>query len=1029
VTDVAEVRKTVTVVFADLTGSTGLGERFDPESLRRVMQRYFVEMGAALEGHGGTVEKFIGDAVMAVFGIPHVHEDDALRAVRAAAEMRERLAQLNDDLEPEWGVRLDMRIGVNTGEVVAGDPTAGQSFATGDAVNVAARLEQAAAPGEILLGETTYRLVRDAVDVERPEELQLRGKSEASRARRLLAVHAGAPGHVRRLDTPMIGRERELSLLGQAYERAVREESCHLFTLLGAAGIGKSRLVEEFVARLGETRVLRGRCLPYGEGITYWPIAEIVKQAAEIRDEESPGDASARIAAIAGDEAVGERIAAAIGLAEERVVAEETFWAVRRFLEELARRQPVVVVFDDIQWGEPTFLELLEHVVDLSREAPLLVLCLARPELLDERPGWGGGKLNATSILLEQLPPDESALLVANLLGARLPDAIAGEVARRAEGNPLFVEELLATLVEESLLRRENGGWALAADLSRLSLPPTIQALLTARLDRLAPGERGVIERGAVEGEVFHLGSVRELLGAADYDVEGSLERLVRKELVRPVRAEVAGDEAYRFKHLLVRDAAYATLPKEVRSDLHQRFADWLERTAGERLVEYEEILGYHLEQAYGYRAELGRLDEAARRLAHRAGAHLDVAGRRAGDRGDMPAARKLLERALALFPADAAERPRAENALAWVLQLAGEFSLAESHFDSAIAAAAAQGDRGLELRSVVGKMEIRNVVHTEGAAAETFELVEAIVPELTALGDDQALADAWRLASYAHTKVCRYGAAVEALERGLAHAERAGDGGLRGEILAWLPTRIYRGPMHAEPALGRCRELLERASGDGPAEAGALAGIALLEAISGRFDEARAAEARSRAIKEELGLGFMLAVGHIWRGEVELLAGDATAAERAFRAAADFLSARGEKGFYPTAAAELAEALLDQGRPGDAWESVRAAEAEMASDDLITVVLVHGVSATLLALDGRQLEAERKARQGVEAALATDDLSLQSWAFLALAEVVGEAAATALQDALRVAEQKGNVVLAGRARERLAALAAQAGS
>ncbi|HJS71043.1 MAG TPA: adenylate/guanylate cyclase domain-containing protein, partial [Gaiellaceae bacterium] len=641
-----EVRKTVTVVFADVTGSTGLGERLDPESVRRIMIRYFDEMRAVVERHDGTVEKFIGDAVMAVFGIPRVHEDDALRGVRAAAEMRDRLAALNEELEREWGVQLEMRIGVNTGEVVAGDAASGPSLAVGDTVNVAARLQQSAEPGEILVGRATYRLVRDAVEFDEPEELQLRGRASGSEARRLRAVRPGEAGRARRLDRPMIGRADELALLEQAYGQAARERACRLVTIVGPAGIGKSRLVREFVSVVpSEALVAQGRCLPYGEGITYWPVAEAVEGLA------GGEELSARLRGEEDCALVAAKLSAAIGLGDGEVAKEEAFWAFRRLLEALAREQPVVVVFDDIQWGEETFLDLLEHVVEHARDARVLLFCLARPELFDVRPGWGDRRPNATSVHLDPLPGEACGLLVQRILGeGELDGPTRAGLVERAGGNPFFVEEMVAMLFEEGLLERENGQWSLVGDLDQLTLPGSIQALLAARLDRLPDEERRLLERGAVEGEVFHRDAVAALQGEPDLDV--ALQSLVRKQLLQPARSTVGGTDAYRFGHLLIRDAAYSAIPKEVRADLHRRFAGWLEEVSGERVVEQEEILGYHLEQACRYHAELGRRsDEDTVATASRAARWLASAGERAARRGDMPAATKLLARAARLLP------------------------------------------------------------------------------------------------------------------------------------------------------------------------------------------------------------------------------------------------------------------------------------------------------------------------------------------------------------------------------------------
>jgi class 3 adenylate cyclase len=620
-----DVRKTVTVLFSDVVGSTPLGERLDPETLRRLMSRYFDRMKAVVERHGGTVEKFIGDAVMAVFGIPAVHEDDALRAVRAASEMREALADLNRELERDHGVTVEARTGINTGQVVAGDPSRGQTLATGDAINTAARLQQAAAPGEILLGAPAFRLVRDGVKVDTMEPLELKGKEGAVEAFRLRDVLPEAEAITRRLDSPMVGRDRERQVLRLAFDRAVEEKTCHLVTVLGAAGVGKSRLIEEFLGSLSDdVTVLRGRCVPYGEGITFWPVAEVVRSAGGIGEEEPAEDARAKLRALCeGEEdaeVVFERVAQVLGLTADSAVPEETFWAIRKLLESLARRSPLVVVFDDIHWAEPRFLDLMEHLADFSRDAPLLLVCLSRQELLDHRPGWGGGKVNATSMLLEPLNEAECDLLMENILGrARLSEEARDRIVEAAEGNPLFVEEMLSMLIDEGLLVRQNGDWVPTSDLSTVTVPPTIQALLAARLEQLEGEERAVIQRASVVGRVFYRGAVAELSPEPTRQAVGAhLATLVRRELIRPHATEFS-DETYRFRHILIRDAAYEAMPKETRAELHERFAGWLEAKAGERLREYEEFLGYHLEQAHRYRAELGPLDEHGRALGVRA--------------------------------------------------------------------------------------------------------------------------------------------------------------------------------------------------------------------------------------------------------------------------------------------------------------------------------------------------------------------------------------------------------------------------
>ena len=501
----------MTVLFADVVGSTALGEATDPEALRARMRRYFEDLRRIVERHGGTVEKFAGDAVMAVFGIPVAHEDDALRAVRAASEMRAAIA--------EHG--LEARIGVNTGEVVVGGES--ETLVTGDAVNVAARLEQAASPGEAIIGAETRLLVRDAVRVEPVEPLVLKGKSEPVEAFRLVEVLTGAEAVVRHLGTPLVGRERERERLWRDYEDAVADRTCRLFTLLGTAGIGKSRLVADFLERVGDSAdVLRGRCLSYGEGITYWPLVEML---------------------------------APLGIDLEDIVTstpEETRVGFRRLLEARAAETPQVVVVDDLQWAEPVFVDLVEHVADLSRNAPIFLLVVARTELLDSRPGWGGGKLNAASLLLEPLGESDRERLIDNLLGdASLDEPTRDRIADASDGIPLYVEEMLAMV-------RELGAGGGAIDV-----PPTIHALLQARLDALGEHERLVVGHAAVEGEVFHRGSVVALV---DDDLRPSLEdylsSLIRKELIRPESSLIPGEDAFRFRHILIRDAAYGRCPR-----------------------------------------------------------------------------------------------------------------------------------------------------------------------------------------------------------------------------------------------------------------------------------------------------------------------------------------------------------------------------------------------------------------------------------------------------------------------------------
>ena len=577
--------------------------------------------------------------------------------------MRTALGALNQELEETHGVRLAIRTGVNTGEVVAGDPTDRQSFATGAAVATTQRLEAAARSGEILLGDSTYRLVSNAVLVEPMEPLQLKGKAEPVRAWRLLAVVEGAPPFPRRLDTPMVGREEELAALETELDAADRERRCRLATIVGPAGIGKSRLGNEvFSATRGRATTLVGRCLEYGEGITYWPLRGIVLSATGSLTQE--GIAQFLEGAEDADR-IANKLAGAVGSEEAPPGGEETFWAVRRFLEHLARERPIIIGIDELQWAEPTFLDLLEYLVGWTADAPVLVLGLARPELLEHRPTW-----HATSSLvvaLEPLSGAESERLV-EVLGGEVDDEERDRILAGAEGNPLFVEQMHALALE--------GERATA-------IPPTIHALLAARLDRLPAEERSVLERAAVIGREFTAGAVGSLSG--DESVASTLLSLVRRDLIEPDRTLIPGDDGFRFRHILIRDTAYLALAKESRAGLHERYADWLAHAAGE----LDEIVGYHLEQAFRYGQELGTTDAA---LATRAGERLARAGRRAAARGDLPAAVTLSTRAAALLPDSHEQRREILPILGAALMRTGDFTRAERFLDEALESARGGG-------------------------------------------------------------------------------------------------------------------------------------------------------------------------------------------------------------------------------------------------------------------------------------------------------------------------------------------------
>ena len=963
-----ETRKTVTILFADVTGSTALGERVDPESFRRVMARYFEAARECLERHGGTVEKFIGDAVMAVFGVPATHEDDALRALRAAVDLRESLAVLNEELDREYGVSLQLRTGVNTGEVVTGTE---ERLATGDAVNVAARLEQAARPGEILIGEQTLRLARGAIEVEACSPLELKGKADPFTAYRLLRVVAGAPAFERRFDAPLVGRRRELTLLRSEFETAVSDRRCRVVTVFGPPGIGKSRLARELEAMLErDALVLTGRCLSYGDGITYWPLVEIFRHAG------------------AEDELAQALSAGA---------PEEIFWSVRKALERRARERPLAVVVEDIHWAEPTLLDLLQHLVDWTRDAPIFLLCLARPELLDERPAWIGRQVR-----LEPLSAAQSDELIEELLGGgSLDDRGRRRIREAADGNPLFVEQLLALVAE--------GG-------DPAHVPPTIQALLAARLDALPDEERALLERASVVGLEFEWEALTALSPDRSRPPGAQLAALVRKEMLRPHEAIA---DLFRFRHILIRDAAYDGLPKELRVELHERFADWVEN----RSDELEEIVGYHVEQAYRWLVELGPVSDRGAALADRAADHLIASGARANARGDARAAANLFDRAAALLPADDPRRVRLLPMLGRALRDSAQMERVESVLAEAVERGQAAGAPSLvadanlaltDLRFQRATLDREDVVRHVESAIHVFEESR----------DEAGLARALSFAGKLRFWAGEAAAAIDDLERASEHARNAGDRAQEAESLEYECRAHVFGPTPVPEGLARMEEIRARADGNGRLQVSLLENRARLLAMQEQFELAREVIAQAGALAVDHGLDVLQARAASSAGYVELLAGDARAAEELARAACELLESAGELGYLASATPILIESLLGQGRDEEAWRLTERWRPERLTvpEDVDAQVGWRLVRARLLARRGDGDEAEDLAAQAMALVAPTDYLDLRAVALADLAAVVRSAgrpdeADAGIRAAIALYEQKGNVAAAGRLR------------
>jgi class 3 adenylate cyclase/tetratricopeptide (TPR) repeat protein len=958
-----EERKTVTVLFCDLTGSTRLGEALDPEALRSLLARYFERVKKIIERHGGTVEKFIGDAVMAVFGVPIAHEDDALRALRAAFEMRQ--------IFPELAVTG--RIGVATGEVVTGTQ---ERLATGDALNVAARLEQAAAPGEVLLGEETLRLARGAISVEALEPLDLKGKRAPVPAFRLLEVYElPDPRH----EAPFVGRERELEALNQAWVRVLEERRCELVTLLGEAGIGKSRLVAELLPTI-EAEVVSGRCLPYGEGITYWPVVEVLKQLNTL-----PSDS---VAASALRVLLGEK--------EQTVSAEEIAWGFRKLLEERAQIRPLVCLFDDVHWGEETFLDLLEHLALLSSGVPILVVCMARPDLSKRRPSW--------PVALRLEPLGEAA--VAELIPETIPDALRVKIGLAASGNPLFLSEMLAMVGDVD---------------GEIVVPSSLKALLAARLDQLSSSERRILQCAAVEGEIFHRGALLVLI-PEERQLTPRLASLVRTELVRPDEAQLPGEDAFRFRHLLFRDAAYEALPKADRAELHERLASWLSQRGGAP-VELDEILGYHLEQAARYKQELGEPEPT---LAERAGEHLATAGRRALAREDQFAARNLLERAAFLVP-DPATRAELLPQLAEALMRTGDLDAAKRAYEECVDFSLVHGDRRLEALARLGRAKAQALVDPvaewEGAANER----EYALGLLENSGDDWALALTLRDVAEDHFDRGRVAKGIETLKRALHHAEQSGDERRQARIRRRLVNVVVMGPtpvLEAAPYVAEL-EAWARTNANLGAEAWAMLGQGMLEALEGGFERARALTSTGMSLLQEMS-PLQFATAAYFPFVVEMLAENPAEAEQAIRLGYELLERMGEKAYFSSHAALLAHALCAQGRIVDADDMSATAEALAAENDLSSQVLWRSARAKVLARTGAPRQAQTRAREAVEIAERTIHHFIRSSALMGLAEVQLIAgrraeAAIAIKTALLLFETKGDTVSAGKARLALA--------
>jgi DNA-binding SARP family transcriptional activator len=979
-------RRLVTVLVA---GATELAERLDPESLHELLDRSAKVCVEVVERHGGTVQRFVGDAAVGMFGVPELHEDDPVRAVRAALELREAMPELS--------------VGIESGEVFVGAGVRGDTFVTGVAINVAAGLEDAAMPGEIRLGERANRLLASNIDAEPLDPVALRGQEAPVPAWRLERLRTGDRLSLGSAGIPLIDRKPQVAALKASLARVRDEGVCELLTVIGPAGIGKSRLARELVEQVADsTTVAVGRCLSYGEGITYRPLAEILHRL-------PGGDPAAGVAEIlAGDEQadlIARRVLGAVGLTEDPAPAEETFWAVRRLLEAAARERPVLAVLDDAHWGEPMLLDLIEYVATFSASSPILLLCLARPELLETRPAWAAPQPNRALLDLGALEETDAHAFVSAIAGDELEPSAASHIVEIAEGNPLFLEQLTA----------------MSAEQGSATLPPSIEAVLAARIDRLGPDERLVLARASVEGRQFHYGAVADLTDEADREVvAASLMALVRKQLIRPDQPAVPGEDAFKFAHALIREVAYGALPKRQRAGLHERLAHWLKSKQ-----QPDAMVGHHLEQAYRLAVELGPPGVRERALAEEAAERLASAARGALGRGDAPAGARLLERAVALMPEDDPERPAMLSALGGALAEAGRLADA----DRALAMAIAE-DRDSGAIAPRARLEQQFVrLHAgEGTSIEEARAVaDEALEELRRRNDHLGQCQALRLRAWVDWTESRAGEADEAWSSAAAHARQAGEDRMLFDILGWRASAAVFGPMPVSAAILHCEQIREQVESSPVAVAVTLHPLGLLHAMTGDFRLARRLVHEGNEILRDLGR-MESAVSH-HESMVEMLAGRPADAEARLRPGYDRLKVMGERALLATTAALLAQAVYEQGRLDEADGLCQVSEEIAAPEDLTTQVVWRGVRAKIRARRGEPGLAITLAGDAVRLAKPTDLLVIQADALLDLADVMAIAgrpadAQSAARRGLELYERKGNVVSAARAREFLNAAA-----
>jgi tetratricopeptide (TPR) repeat protein len=981
------------VLCVSLQLAPGSGAALDPEAHGTVNEHLASGLTAVLERHSGKLAASDGEHLMGVFGVATVHEDDALRAARASLEAREALTTVADVLLRHHGASLVCRFGLATGEALVGGP--GPLGFAGDVGVRAVMLAEAAGPGEILISQHTQQLAAGAIETDSagPDRFLLRS---AHASLRPLAV---------RLDAPLVGRDEEIRRLEAAYQRAARERVTMTVTVTGEAGLGKTRLVQEFAGRLGgEARVLTGRCLPYGEGITFWPLREMVRQV-------GGGDGSAESirALLAGEEdaaAVAEQLHHALGSGSQgRTAAAEIFWAARRFLETLARHRPVLVLFEDLHWAEPTFLDLVESLALQPGRSAIVMVCIARPELLDQRSAWAAEADRSVSIQLAPLGEDPAAALLDSLsAGHRIAPLTRARLIETADGNPLYLEQLAVSLSEQS-----------GSD-TRPALPPTIAALLSARLQRLGPGASTVLLRAAVVGKDFGEREVRELLPVeARAPLSRNLQTLVAKGLVQPGPGRSLHDE-YSFRHNLIQEAAYRSIPKSLRAELHQRYADWLESVFSGPFPARSELLGWHLERSVRYRTELWPGNPESAALSRRAAGHLQTAGYGAHDRSDDLAAVNLLERAAALLPGDAPVLGRLYTVLGTALIEAGQLEKAQATLYHAQRITAANGDERQHAHARVETLLLHLNMSPDEAEMEIAQALPGLRREFGASQDDLGICRTLQLEAALHWNHARSGAAEYAWLRAADYARKVNDRAQLADIVGWLASAALWGPTPAPDGIKRCLDYLDEIGNHPIGKAGILLSMSGLYAMQDDFAAAQETFSIGKSQLEPLGPTMKAAITQ-QAALIAMLAGDPATAENYLRLEYESLYSMGERRLLATTAATLARAIASQGpsRYDEAMRLIDMSQEAAAHEDVSAQAIGRSLHARILADRGRYREAEELARSAVAISAQTDLLSEHADTLLELSHVLAAAgqvseAHSAATEALELYQRKGNL-------------------